>query len=605
MLRVPRRYMLLATIVLSSMLLLGATPEPPLDALALVPTGALAVMTVGNPELLIGNTMGFLRNAGLEKQANSLSDALESMLKPANDGSSQGISALKKYIQLSRRFLVALFPGADTEPRALVFIPLLPGLSPTDLSRLHVALADMAGDSVVDLSIASDYPGYLVLGTEGLVAPEYGSVPTIDLAALAGYDPASLVLWADAHDEESYLKKLAPFLYGSGGNVGLSGDEYEPNLLDNSRRAHSDDSGDTSEEKLEGLVEDAITNGLSELKTLRFSLTVQAEHAWIRLVADLKHGSTLADLAASASSGDKTLPYLQYCEADSMLSAAWSLPQDWSAPLLKTFYTKLFSDSSLSSSITTSFNAFAASSGMNGGFSIDFDPSKELFKKLTSEFESGEEEALAQVIKSLGFSFSGTLQLKDRQAFREAGDSVMALLDDPGFAELLSDSDMSLSIDRVKGLVERLPYDRYSYVLKRGDGSKIDKLPPLVYVYKDDKVYLGFDSPQVVAKTAIRDGARKSLRQDAAFMALNSGAPADAIALQYLSTKALARILLKVLPAEKLPLPFNSKDLTGILSWLEATPGTMGMGLGLGANDIRAVVDLMPWIEGTQEGSLQ
>ena len=39
-------------------------------------------------------------------------------------------------------------------------------------------------------------------------------------------------------------------------------------------------------------------------------------------------------------------------------------------------------------------------------------------------------------------------------------------------------------------------------------------------------------------------------------------------------------------------LGFHAGKLVGVLGWLDATPGSIGLGLGLGAEDIRAMAAL-------------
>ena len=43
------------------------------------------------------------------------------------------------------------------------------------------------------------------------------------------------------------------------------------------------------------------------------------------------------------------------------------------------------------------------------------------------------------------------------------------------------------------------------------------------------------------------------------------------------------------MPEDREPLGFNAANLSGLLMWLDATPGTLGFGLGLGAEDVKAV----------------
>lgn len=76
-------------------------------------------------------------------------------------------------------------------------------------------------------------------------------------------------------------------------------------------------------------------------------------------------------------------------------------------------------------------------------------------------------------------------------------------------------------------------------------------------------------------------------------MSLRAGASADTRAIWYVSTKALNRLLMRLRPADSAPLAYDTRALVGILGWFDATPTTMGIGVGMGAADIKAMVELL------------
>lgn len=90
---------------------------------------------------------------------------------------------------------------------------------------------------------------------------------------------------------------------------------------------------------------------------------------------------------------------------------------------------------------------------------------------------------------------------------------------------------------------------------------------------------------------ARRNGAFKPLSAERSFRELRAGAPLDARGVFYLSSRRLMRLIMQFMP-ERGPLPFAYGDLTGLLSWFSASPGRLGWGLGLGAEDIKAFKSL-------------
>ncbi|MFH2113162.1 MAG: hypothetical protein ABIJ86_01480, partial [Spirochaetota bacterium] len=210
------------------------------------------------------------------------------------------------------------------------------------------------------------------------------------------------------------------------------------------------------------------------------------------------------------------------------------------------------------------------------------------------------EEVIPLLGRGLTFDVAGVMQLTDRQGFRDAMRESMALVEDPSYRSLLNDNNVEVLTERRIGIMDGLPYDRYEYGIRSTDegsmaGDVLDIFTAIakpllapIYVYRGDKAYLGFGKPESLRALIGRDQAARPLQTAARFKALRGGAPADARGIMYLSTGTLMRRIMQVLPDDKSILPFGYGDLYGILGWFSASPGHLGLGLGLGAEDIKA-----------------
>lgn len=598
--------------IAASALLVGASSQPPFDPLTAVPQGAAVVITVGNPAAFIDNAAKFLRNAGLDTQADAIDAALGSLMQGLQaDAAGQDGAAIAAGIDTGRRMLVALYPQADDKFQTLLLLPLKASLSAAEEAELGDAVARLLGQSVSAATAGSGYPGYAAIGMGGMEAPVFGSAATIDLASLSGYPASSLAIWADAGLGARYLGRVPGVRDILGGDSsatdGESGDSTEQvNPNDNVRPAAGDEgyAGESATdnaaqpEGLEKLGSDAMAEGLkaatAELTGIEFALTVQKDRAWFRIGARAADGGALAAMADKASKGDKSLPYLAYCDADALMSFAWSAPPDWSEPLLEALYGLLMPGSDLVQSSMASMRAYAAAAGVNGGASVNIGLSDELVRALGQGSSIDESEGMALVSRGLTFDLAGAMELRDRQAFRDAAAAQIEMVKDPAYADILAGSGLSIDIERNKGTLDGLPFDAYRY--RFGDAPYaplLEKLLAPVYVYRDDKAFIGFGAPEKLRPMLARGSAQKPLQRDQAFSSLRAGASPDTRAIWYLSTKALNRLVMRLRPADSAPLAYDARSLLGILGWFDATPTTMGFGVGIGAADIKAAVELL------------
>ena len=639
---------------MASMLLVGATPKSPFDPLGVIPSGAMAVATIGDPSSLLANSVAFMRNAGLEKPASSLESFIGTMMESGGPGSGDATAAaIVRAIDLSRRFVAALYPasGGATPVSALLFIPLRSGASSDEEAALSAAIDEKLASGDESVFVSMDYPGYLVIGAGGMEIPPYGGSGAMNLTRLAAYPASSLAVWGDPAVASGFFESmpggLGSILSGSGSDQPQDDweegwdEEYEPGSedmpaesyeydpsLDNTAAVDSgtenpeleneaadapdieqgdDDYADTQldEPRDEGLARlgEALKAGLDEVEGFEFALTVQKDRAWFRIGVEPVAGGKLAAMAAKASEGDRSLPYLSWCEADALVSFAWSMPQDWFAPVIEAIYRMALPDQAFIETVMDSMSKLAAASGPNGSGSIGLDLSEELVQAIRSGKDLGDDEALALVSRSLGLRVSGAMELRDRQAFRNVTAAMVDIVKNPEYAALMAKAGVSFDISRKVGTVQGMPFDAYSYTFSAAGETGMEKESALVallgnllspvYVYKDDKAFIGLGSPASVTEAIARGGASLPLRLDKEFKALRAGAPADTRALFYLSTKSLARLALRLMPESQEPLGFNINALSGFLGWFDATPAGIGFGMAIGAEDIKAIVALV------------
>lgn len=545
--------------------------------------------------------------------------------------------------------------GAE-RPAALLFIPLRSSLSIEEQRGLAAAIDEMLSSEPGLGFISMDYPGYAVIQTEGSEIPAYGSGSTMNLARLASYPASSVAVWADPNAGAPYLDLLPGDLgsllpgqddgyedeeegfvdneaqvdnekpldnetpldneaavnnetmvenEGSGALVDNEpAEEYAEDFNWDEEQDFGESGADPSFDPFSGQlgqIGDILKKGLEELAGIEVAFIVQKDSAWVRAGVELKAGGYLAPLASRAAAGDTSLPYLSYCDANALFSVAWSAPYDWSLPLIEALYSLLLPDDGLASAAIASIKEYASATGMNGGMSFGVQPSDELMQAIRSGIDASDDAFIKLLGRGLGLKVSGALELTDRQAFRDAAAKAIDFAKDPAYKELLASSGFSIDINRAVGMVEGMPYDAYTYSFASQENmggqsaavlELMGKLLSPVYFYSEDKAFFGLGSLREAAATIPKSGARQPLRTDRTFKALRAGAPADTRALFYLSTKALSRLVLRALPEDQAALGYNAGKLSGFLSWIDASPVTLGFGMGIGAEDIKAVMSL-------------
>jgi len=307
----------------------------------------------------------------------------------------------------------------------------------------------------------------------------------------------------------------------------------------------------------------------------------------------------MAEAAAAAAAGERGIPYLAYCEADALMAGAWSSSMDWALGFIEPLYAALLPQEGAVELVMGSLRRVAEASGRHGAFYMDLGVSDGLAKALQGEFP-GEAEASSLIASGMSLNASGVTQLRDRKAYRDALAASIELMQDPAYLALLEGSGFSATATRSVGANAGIPYDliTMNYELAEGAGPEaaavkalMAKLSSYSYAYADDKAFFSFGPAIEAVNMARRNGAFKPLSAERSFRELRAGAPLDARGVFYLSSRRLMRLIMQFLP-ERGPLPFAYGDLTGLLSWFSASPGRLGWGLGLGAEDIKAFKSL-------------
>lgn len=586
--------------LLSAGLLMSAVPSAS-DPLKALPPGAMAIVSAGKPLSLLANARAFARNAGIEEAVAALDKAAAAM----GDPEAAGPAALLRHLDPGRRVVVAAYPGKSGQgqaptPAILAFIPVK---KPADaLKAFNEALAGQAAAGLV-ASVSSTVSGYLVLAM-GMEAPS-----SVDKAAASGpaflslsaYPDSSVALWVDAAAAMDGLGPLLPgglkgLLSGSGGayqEVDYGGQEDEAPFA-------TDPFG-----SLTGLL-DAYRPFAEGVLSMDLGVVVSEDRLWLRGSLGLDPGSPLGILAASAPKGSSSLPYLKYCQADALVSGAWSMPADSLLPLLKPLYGIMLPDPELAALFMDSMDASAAATGLNGAFSLNIG----LTPALATAIRNGSLSAggsMDPLREGLSLDCSVVTQLADRQAYRNALAASMKLTEHPLYARFMDGEGMRMSYDAQSGSSGGVPWDRYSMRLDPGASAAagagaqaliLELLGGYEYWYKGDKAYCGIGTASAPKDLAARDGAQKPLTGDKAFASLRSGASPDVKAIFYVPSRPLAGLYLKFAPKNGPVAAFDMDKLSGLLCWLSAAkggptkPATLGGGYALGAEEIRAIISL-------------
>jgi hypothetical protein len=636
----------LVALSLALSLLVSAAPPAFMDPLQVLPAGALFVVSAGNPGRVMTNALAFTRKAGLNELEAPLAMVLEAL--EGRGDLPDDLVDLAARIDWSRRVVIAVYPiDGGARPGFLAYIP---ASNPRLVQEAIRQASEKAGEQASTSLALSGYV-MMAMGMEAptdldfkrLELTRLAAYPASSLATWVDIEAGKEYVTLLTQGLSSIFGPRSPggkdFLWDEGFDQAWEDDEAwdgewdgdwdwdaedwdidDPDLdaEDWSAEYWSNDWVDTPAggtasgwsglvglDSLGSLMDGAegVLDGLGDIfkdiRSVDFGVVIEADRVWIRSGLIAAPGGILHRMSAEAASGQLPLPYLPYLEMDALVSMTWSTKADWAVGMLETLYATMLPHEALLRKAMDAMKASMASTGLNGAVTFDLRLSDELASAIRTGSPSGDE-ALPVLGRGLSFDVAGVMQLTDRQGFRDALRESMALVEDPGYKTILKDNKLELLANRRVGIMDGLPFDRYEYGIRSTDeGSMADGVleifnamaGPLlapVYVYRGDKAYLGFGKPETLRPLIGRDRAARPLQTAPRFRALRGGAPADTRGLVYLSTGTLMRRIMQVLPEEKGILPFGYGDLYGVLGWFSASPGQLGFGIGLGAEDVKA-----------------
>lgn len=576
------------------------------DPLQHLPEGALAVFSIGNPTRLAVNTMAFIRAAGLDSLYRPM-NALLDYLNGQHSGKAAFNAALAN-VDWNRRMVAAFYPAPPTASgQARIGLALLVPVWNVNDAATAISSAAVAADQ--RWTVYTHLPGYVV-AVSGLAAPAGTNYPRANLTRLSAYPAASLAVWLDVNQSRDHLEVLARNLGAAWSEAtGTPGTPADTVLGDYLRQALGLSPGPTPGSSGLGTAASraiglpvALSSRVNGSTALEVGVLVDANRVWFRLGSSVAPGSTLHAASVRAATGTMSIPYLAYCESDALVSAAWSAGSAWVNDALGLLQSTMLPGNALAGQMLATMRAWTTAAESDGAMSMRLSQES---TRVIREGSRSDPDLLALLTSALPYSFSATLQAADRQQFRDALAANMDLMRTSAYRTLLADSGLDLTVSRTVGRIDGQPFDSYQYGLAAPDASSPaaktanelrNLLGPLlnpVYVYRDDKAYLSLGNP-VRAETPIgQEKNRRPLATDQAFKALRGRTPPDTKALIYLSTSRIIRLAMQATVQENRILPFGFTALQGLLLWFNAQPGYMGTGIGLGAEDIRALRSLL------------
>ncbi|TFG84839.1 MAG: hypothetical protein E4H20_02050 [Spirochaetales bacterium] len=397
---------------------------------------------------------------------------------------------------------------------------------------------------------------------------------------IGDYVPAEDDEYADGEDyEEDY-----------------DGESYEEDWDAEGYDDYADSGIDDRSLEMLGKLKDSFVSFMEGVGSVDFGVTITKDRVWLRAGVGAVAGTVLTTATEAASRGEASLPYISWLETDALASGVWSTSPEWALGIFEPFYRAMVPEGEFAELMIGLMSKSAAASGSNGAFALDLTVSDDLAAALRSGDPAGPE-AAGLLERGLTIDMNGIFQVRDRQAYRNALQESMNMINLPAYQELMSASQMKISTTRQVGSSGTMPWEQYSLdiaVPVTGDETDgaveimLKKFSSFVYTYSGDKAYVYLGPVKDALEQARRNAPAKSLAADVSFRTLRAGAPVDTKAIFYLSTRRLAKLILQF-KDQSGPLPFSYDEMAGLLTWFSASPGRLGWGAALGAGDIKAM----------------
>lgn len=592
------------------------------NPLKAIPEGAFAVISIPNSSLLIENTQLFLDKTGLDEASLKFKNAIEKIFEPNNPDKQKVI----KTLNFNKPVVMAFYMEQDESIGTVIFFPVNNTLTSLQKSMLMASLIEET--KAQDIKLADNYPSYIVIALDYSPKLAYGLGPVMNYESFSKQSLTSINIWLStkniAKQKSSIQDRLGSFF----GNEQIKEaaddsymyyeEDYDWNMLDNDSNYDTNTIKNDNTQKSFSGSEDMFNNPqtepdndyellekiANELSSIKLTLNVQKDRAWFNIELQANPGGKLAYLATEASKGQESLPWLKYCNSNSLFSWAWSMPQDWPKSLLNEFLGSVLLDSIFNKESMNSFMPALSGVGMNGAGSFNLTLSTELLSAIKNNAQMDEDKTIELITKGVNLKLSSLLELTDRQIFRDTLASTVKIFNEEFIQNLLAANAVKMSIEQDTGIVSGKLYDSYNYSIEAVDDTGksnvtsqilaklLPKLLKPVYIYSEDKAFLGLGSPKKVAGDFSELTLYDRLISDKAFNLMREGVPTSARALLYISTKELMNLLISLQQYKNKSYAYNIKALSGLLLWLDAEPNSLGLGFGIGAEDIKALMSL-------------
>lgn len=542
----PRAAAIVALVLLALLSSSCIEGSPAGPALPLVPKEAVLAVVVEKPAKLYASLEGFWKSAGVAALAGGeLGELLQKSLPNEAD--------IEKALDAARPWVLAFVPAApgSKEMRSLVYLPYR--------GQYFEALAPLASGK---FQVLAQSKGYVVY-SDGEYPLVFPPTETLDLSVLARYPADSVKLWAN------------PVALQRMGGKDFAGFQADV------RRFVEEGAAPSPQEALKALEEGALAL-LKELGSADAALSFGAEGLTVRAAANVIPGASMEKFLSRAAQAPSALDWAGQVSADALYGYAWSIDPGVAAELSDLYLRVALP--ALSGSMgpeSAQLKAFFEKSaalqakwlglqGPRGAASLDMDFD---FAALTALGQSSGDDpkSLADGIKkAMTIRLDMFQELKDEAKYRAL---LSGIAKDPEVAALLKGFGESYGIgmeirqaDRKEGSFSygEMGFsfkivDEKKFAASEGEGGAeaaraaleaVSGLFNLRYATSKGRFVATLGSPAELKALVERSQAPRSLAADPAFAAFAKRLPAKVQVVGALSTRRLAAMIAKAVPAD-------------------------------------------------------